>query len=360
MLFRSGYGSDDSALGGPFTGDDRVVFTAAAGRRHYWRIETKDVYTGKGWLADPGTTFPVRFLPEQNVPLEPFESGVATEPLTSSVIPKIGYPHIVYPLGVSQVDAPGSTKSLEFSLDPATEKILSLADGEAGVIGPYEVTYDSPVYSVEKLQASGADSLPVGNFANSQLLEKYTQLPPELPERIGELAAEVTQGRQTWLDKAKAVENYFQLNDFVYDQTLVGVPSEDQDYVDQFLFETQRGYCDNFSTSMVVMMRSIGIPTRWVKGYTEGEYKESLEDGRRIYEVTNNNAHSWVEVFFPGVGWVPFEPTKGFSNNVQFEEKTETNTQTEEEKQAEENVAPAAPKKPDLPEEQGKIGRAHV
>lgn len=357
---KAGYGTDDSALGGPFTGDDRVVFTAEADRRHYWRVETKDVYTGKGWLAEPGTALPVTFLPEQDIPLEPFESAVKTEPLTSSVIPKIGYPHIVYPLGVSQVQAPESSENLEFSLDPATEKILSLANGEAGVIGPYDVTYESPVYNVEKLKASGADSLPLENYANSQFFAKYTQLPEEFPDRIKDLAAEVTQGKQTWLEKAEAIENYFQLNDFVYDQTLVAVPAEDQDYVDQFLFETQRGYCDNFSTSMVVMMRSIGIPARWVKGYTEGEYLDTLDGGRRIYEITNNNAHSWVEVYFPGVGWVPFEPTKGFSNNVQFEEEKKATPQTDEEKKAEENAAPLLPKKPELPEEKENASQQKV
>jgi hypothetical protein len=93
-------------------------------------------------------------------------------------------------------------------------------------------------------------------------------------------------------------------------------PTRNQDYVDQFLFETKVGYCDNFSTSMVVLLRAAGIPARWAKGYTEGE-RTSLR-GDSVYKVTNNNAHSWVEVYFPGMGWVPFEPTKGFLGDTEF------------------------------------------
>lgn len=351
-----GYGTDDSALGGPFIGDDRVVFTAEADGRHYWRIETKDVYTGKGWVADKGTAVPVEFSTEQNIPMQPFEEEVKTEQRTSKVVPKIGYPHLVYPLGVNQVEASAGNSTLQFSLDPTTEKITSIADGQAGSIGPYSLNFNHPVYSVEKLKAAGPDEL-AKDFA---FLSKYTQIPEALPERVVELAEEITKDKVTWLEKAQAIEKYFRSNEFVYDQTLVAVPEEDQDYVDQFLFETQRGYCDNFSTSMVVMMRSVGIPARWVKGYTEGEYIDTLENGRRLYEVTNNNAHSWVEGYFPGVGWVPFEPTQGFSNNVQFEYDNKEDSQNETGQEEEEDTTPAAPEKPELPEEQAQVDKPEV
>ncbi|WP_226679425.1 transglutaminase TgpA family protein [Mesobacillus jeotgali] len=346
-----GYGTDDSALGGPFIGDDRVVFTAEADGRHYWRIETKDVYTGKGWITDKGTAMPVEFLPEQNIPMQPFEEEVKTEQRTSRVTPKIGYPHLVYPLGVTQVEASAGNSTLQFSLDPTTEKITSKADGQEGSIGPYSLNFDHPVYSVEKLKAAGPEEL-AEEFA---FVSKYTQVPAELPERVVELAEEITKDKVTWLEKAQAIEKYFRSNEFVYDQTLVAVPEDNQDYVDQFLFETKRGYCDNFSTSMVVMMRSVGIPARWVKGYTEGEYIDTLGNGRRLYEVTNNNAHSWVEGYFPGVGWVPFEPTQGFSNNVQFEYDNKDDSQTQTGQEEEEDTTPAAPEKPEMPEEQAQV-----
>src|SRR5690606_32086536 len=151
------------------------------------------------------------------------------------------------------------------------------------------------------------------------------QLPDELPERVRELAEEIAAGSDTVYGQAQAVERYFSTNGFEYSQSDIAVPAEDQDYVDQFLFETQRGYCDNFSTSMVVLLRSLDIPARWVKGFNEGEVIDTV-DGYDVYEVTNNNAHSWVEAYMPGVGWMMFEPTIGFTgaSDVDFDLDIET------------------------------------
>ena len=174
-----------------------------------------------------------------------------------------------------------------------------------------------------------------------EFLEKYTQVPENLPERIRELAETITEGKTNWFDKAKAVESHFGGAGFIYSQTDVAVPGETEDYVDQFLFDTQIGYCDNFSTSMAVLLRSIGIPTRWVKGYTGGDFLKLSEDdtSKRIYQVTNNNAHSWVEVYFPNQGWVPFEPTKGFTNQISIDF-----TNPDGQPDAVETTAPLAPK----------------
>src|SRR5690625_1655683 len=107
---------------------------------------------------------------------------------------------------------------------------------------------------------------------------------------------------------------------------------------------------------MVVMLRSIDIPARWAKGFTSGEKiaADSNEaDGLDldVYEITNSNAHSWVEVYFPDIGWVPFEPTQGFDNLADFEDNED-----QEEKEAtdlEEELAAPEP-------EETEIGRAHV
>ena len=71
---------------------------------------------------------------------------------------------------------------------------------------------------------------------------------------------------------------------------------------------------------MIVLLRSAGIPARWVKGYTEGTLDNTLAsaEGEDVYTITNDNAHSWVEVYFPEYGWIPFEPTKGFTNPYNF------------------------------------------
>ncbi|PAF19169.1 hypothetical protein CHH61_23455, partial [Shouchella clausii] len=99
-----------------------------------------------------------------------------------------------------------------------------------------------------------------------EFLSRYTQLPEELPKRVRELAQEITQDKPDWFEKARELERYFRRAEYTYSQTDVAVPDENEDYVDQFLFDTKQGYCDNFSSSMVVMARSIGLPARWVKG----------------------------------------------------------------------------------------------
>ncbi len=84
--------------------------------------------------------------------------------------------------------------------------------------------------------------------------------------------------------------------------------------MDYFLFDTKVGYCDNFSTAMVVLLRAAGLPARWAKGFTGG-YQTGTKDDNKIYTILNSNAHSWPEVYFPGFGWLPFEPTRFFKSS---------------------------------------------
>ena len=72
-------------------------------------------------------------------------------------------------------------------------------------------------------------------------------------------------------------------------------------------FDLQKGYCDYYATSMMVLARAAGLPARMVIGYSSGSYDVGLE----VYVVTEAQAHSWVEIYFPDYGWVEFEPTAG-------------------------------------------------
>ncbi|WP_057768266.1 transglutaminase domain-containing protein [Cytobacillus praedii] len=309
-----GYGLDDSSLGGPFIGDNQVIFTVEAESRHYWKVETKDVYTGKGWITSGSREVRSPFGSADQVPITSFfnSPGIEMVKESSTVYSLTNNSHIVYPLGIQKIDA-ASFYSYELEVD--TEKIHSLEGDSPASIKQYTLDYAVPRYSVTALnEASSEENIAV----NNELINRYTQLPEDLPLRIQDLAKEITDGKDSWFEKARELERYFSRSGYIYDQKDVAIPADDEDYVDQFLFDTKQGYCDNFSTSMVVMARSIGIPARWVKGYTEGEYKGISESGSRMFEITNNNAHSWVEVYFPGIGWVPFEPTQGFSNSVQF------------------------------------------
>ena len=155
-----------------------------------------------------------------------------------------------------------------------------------------------------------------------------------------DLAVNVTKKAGNAYDKARAIETYFQSSGYTYTTKDVAIPDDDEDYVDQFLFETKFGYCDNFSTAMVVMLRALDIPARWVKGFVTGDAIDST-----TYEITNNEAHSWVEVYLVGIGWVPFEPTIGFtgtldiSYDVQEQEVEAAEQKPEEASQAPEQLA---------------------
>ncbi len=83
-------------------------------------------------------------------------------------------------------------------------------------------------------------------------------------------------------DKVKAVEEYLGSNEFTYETENVTIPKNDEDYVDQFLFETKMGYCDNFSSAMVVLLRSAGIPARWVKGIRPANIKKQETKRRHL------------------------------------------------------------------------------
>ncbi|GAQ19502.1 protein-glutamine gamma-glutamyltransferase [Oceanobacillus picturae] len=330
-----GYGEDDSQLGGSFVQDYTPVFEAVAEDDHYWHIESKDVYTGKGWetsappdynqLDDFNWELTRTFLP--SVETEAREAHV--EFMGESSINKLVHPYGIY--------SASTLSEADFFYDVVSNSIQTRINNEVVSLDNYTITYEQPTFSLTDLrEASNNDPF---------LDDKYTQL-PDIPDRVGELAEDITDAFDTRYEKVKAVEQYFGTNGYVYQTTDVPVPEEDEDYVDQFLFESKVGYCDNYSTSMVVLLRSLDIPARWAKGFTSGEVK-SFNIGRNgdqdLYEVTNANAHSWVEVYFPEIGWVPFEPTQGFSNPTDFQAEMNNNDELDQE---------TAPDTPEQQEEQ--------
>jgi transglutaminase-like putative cysteine protease len=311
-ISRIGYGSNDEQLGGPFIGDNTTVYTIESNGKHYWKVETKDVYTGKGWIASGST--PIDFIQSDLVPVFSIPSNVETRDETARVTSLVESSLIVYPAGVQKFIEinPGIPERQPIRIDTTTEKIRNLSAND------YTVAFEVPRYkAIDLRKPTGFDP----TVMNQEFYQRYTEIPDNLPARVKQLTEEITAGEANWFDKAKAVESYFGNTEYTYDQKNVALPGEEDDYVDQFLFDTKTGYCDNFSTSMAVMLRTIGIPTRWVKGFTGGEFMDYTDgdESKEIYQITNNNAHSWVEVFIPGQGWVPFEPTKGFSNELSID-----------------------------------------
>ncbi|WP_405099412.1 DUF3488 and DUF4129 domain-containing transglutaminase family protein [Oceanobacillus sp. FSL H7-0719] len=317
-----GYGEDDSRLGGSFVQDDSPVFYAEAGDAHYWRVETRDVYTGRGWESSNESDEFYQLDP-QSLHLYTFQPTVESEELTAKLTfaSEQTIPKLVYPYGLQAITEQSSPAN--YFLDPISEAIETRAGGSRIGLDTYTLTYNNPSFSLTALQNSTEEAL--GD-------EGYLQLPDSLPNRVQELAEEITGQYESRYDKVRAIERYFSGNGYTYETTDVAVPGIDDDYVDQFLFETKAGYCDNFSTAMVVMLRSLDIPARWAKGFTSGELVEpGAGDELDVYEVTNANAHSWVEVYFADAGWVSFEPTQGFSNPTEFHaDSSESNTENQD------------------------------
>jgi len=137
----------------------------------------------------------------------------------------------------------------------------------------------------------------------------YFQLPESLPLRVRKLANAVTGGVSDSYEKAKAIEAYLEKN-YKYDLNIPHFP-ETVDFVDYFLFEIKRGYCEHFASAFVVLCRAAGIPSRLVTGYTEGDYNPFTG----YYEIKEKHGHAWAEIYVGGVGWLTFDPTPGFEEN---------------------------------------------
>lgn len=158
----------------------------------------------------------------------------------------------------------------------------------------YDVVSEVDVPPAELLRAAPTDYSPA-------MRATYLQL-PALDPRTAELAQQLTRAFDNSYDKARETERYLRTR-FGYTLELPAEPHSDP--VAYFLFERRRGHCEYFAASMTVLLRSVGIPARMVNGFLTGEYNEVGSN----YIVRAQDAHTWVEVYFPGVGWVEFDPT---------------------------------------------------
>ncbi|WP_231638441.1 transglutaminase domain-containing protein [Paenibacillus sp. JCM 10914] len=212
----------------------------------------------------------------------------------------------------------------------------------------YTLTSEIPVIPLDELSTRTHEQLYTGSIN-----EAYLQKPRNFPDRVVNLAEQVTAEGETPYEKVMLLQQYLSSN-FTYTNTPDLTRKRSDDFVDGFLFEVKEGYCDYFSTAMVMMTRSLDIPARWVKGYAPGSVS-ALEfipmDGQQPvvepgnYTVTNADAHSWVEVYFGEYGWVPIEATPGFSMPVltaEADAEPVLEDEVEEEVTEEEEAAPVA------------------
>lgn len=168
----------------------------------------------------------------------------------------------------------------------------------------------NPVASGSQYEVTGARSaVDDGELAGAGteypawVRDRYLALPETVTPRTGDLALQLTEGAANPVEKARVLERFLR-STIAYDEE-VPAPPEEADLVDYVLFERQRGFCEYYASALAVMLRSVGVPSRVAVGFYPGQYDEQQRG--TVYRQTN--AHAWVEVFFPGYGWIPFEPT---------------------------------------------------
>lgn len=287
----SGYVSGDMDLRARGDLPDTPVVRVPADSPHRWRGAYLVDYDGATWRGDSSDLPLVRPLTGGwSVVVDGDEVGLpAAAARTDEVVLERGFS--------GEVLAPGSTRFVGTAGGLVTNGsgrlLLDGASTGAGSAPSYVVGSASTERDAEVLRAAeGADlSDP-----------RWTALPDDVPDRVGRLAAEVTAGTATRYEAVRAVEDFLGTH-AAYDLG-APLPPPGADNVDHFLFVDRVGFCMHFASAEAVMLRSVGIPARIATGFAGGE---PAQDGTRVMKGTN--AHAWVEVWYPGVGWVESDPT---------------------------------------------------
>ena len=257
---------------------------------HYWRSTTYDVYSVAGWGSSAAQDI---FLPA-NTPLLEFPQGYRR--LNQHIARASDQDNYVYWSGIlAQADT--DIEIAWRTLPPADPSPTLDGDMLGALTDPNEYTVVSylPQITAARLRTAGSEY-------PAEITRRYLGLPSDTPERVLGLARELTQAGATPYDRAVAIESYLRSFPYTLD---VAPPPSGRDVVDYFLFTAKKGYCDYYATSMVVLARAVGLPARLVVGYSSDEYNPQIAE----YIVRQKDAHSWVEIYFSGIGWVEFEPT---------------------------------------------------
>lgn len=322
----SGYSRNDQALGGNFDFDYTPIMSVDTTYRGYWRGETRTLYTGRGWE---------RSEQEERAATTPVGIGAVLTPDPRANVAKLQTQEVLQTFTMLAEDP---SYPVLFGT-AGVQKVMLVGEQSSGAVPPlrwasvqrelrwderartsYPITY-SVVSQMPVLDEVGLREAPP-EFPTKARFQEELQVPSSLPERVRALALEVTSTAQNPYDKAKQLETYLTTT-FRYTNEPDLSKGRSRDFVDRFLFEIQEGYCDYYSSAFVIMARTLGIPARWVKGYSSGMLPieeelagipiEEIDPNQAgIYTVRNADAHSWAELYFEGYGWMPFEPTAGF------------------------------------------------
>ena len=301
--------------GNPLT--DTIVMSVqapsrvSAGVRYYWRDRVFDHYDG-AWSST--LTSDEKVSPSGIELNQPDYEG--REKLTFTIKTYFPIQTLHTPSQPVWVSRPADAKvavnpdgTIDLSRLSATPYI------RAGEI--YQVQASLVDATVAQLRAAGTDY-------PDWVKERYLQLPDNITPRTRALAKQVTAGLDNPYDKADAITNFLREH-LKYSET-VPTPPNGQEPVDWVLFDQQTAFCNYYATAEIVMLRSLGVPARMAVGYAEGERlsvegadvvptpggpnaPQDISSQGDIFTVRHRDAHAWPEVYFPGIGWVEFEPT---------------------------------------------------
>ncbi|HUZ02624.1 MAG TPA: transglutaminase domain-containing protein [Thermomicrobiaceae bacterium] len=194
-------------------------------------------------------------------------------------------------------------------------KVLNMTfSGQLPVMADVEALYardgvrSGDQYQVQSLvsQATPAQLRVAGTDYPPEITQRYLQL-PAYSDRTKALAESLVQGRNNPYDVAANIEAWLRQN-MRYNEN-VSNPPANRDLVDYFLFDSKQGYCTYYASAMAEMLRILGIPSRVDVGF----YPADFDSASAGYLYRDRNAHAWVEAYFPGYGWIPFEPTSARS-----------------------------------------------
>jgi transglutaminase-like putative cysteine protease len=275
---------------------DDVVFRVRSPFPQLWRAEVFDTYDGSLWtesrhhliplVSTDGGGYDVPGSNGFNGPTKQLVQTFFIDQTQPNVLFGAAQPQTVYfPSGALRTDADLSIRAPIFL--------------DQGLV--YSVESAVPAVSSGEL----AQLPPMRHLPRHGYYARFLQLPEELPERDRRLADQITAGARNEYAAVMAVQSWLQTNTR-YDLTVPREPNG-VDAVDNFLFNTRRGFCEHIASAMAVLLRAEGIPTRVVTGYGPGERNPFTG----YYDVRYSDAHAWVEVFYPQLGWIPYDPTFG-------------------------------------------------
>jgi transglutaminase-like putative cysteine protease len=298
----------DLRISGRWESSDEPVLSVAVDRAIYLRATTYDLYTGHGWAQSPG--------PQRDVPAE----------------------ELLFPKDAPEAPTLDAfdIQTIEVAIDQPSARTLFTAGypiraylpvrlvevGEQQFLGAMQATTSIPAGS------SYSISVALSEATQAQLRNAGTDYPVPvtklylgttgLTQRTKDLAARIANDARALnpYDKAAALAQFLQGDQFTYSTTAPVSGDPNQDAVDFFLFDKEQGrigFCEHYATAMVEMARSLGIPARMAAGFAPGQRIQSPPgalDPSTVWQVRKKNAHAWAELYFPGYGWQVFEATK--------------------------------------------------